>query len=162
VLQRYPEYVPFRLTALLSVIILTATTTGCAAKALRNDPLADEAEPAAKLETKASPIVGTWRWSGSGGKIGHIALGEEQFVFRDDGTYAVASKSADGWSECYEGTFTWSAAEEPGHATIVFKAATLREQAGFEREVYLDGEELHFGVGGTYRRTALVVDLQCP
>lgn len=161
---RYPHYVQFRLTALLSVIILTGGITGCASE--HTSATDEAAETEGTTSTKALPFVGTWRWSGSGGKIGDIPLGEEDFVFRDDGTYAVLSKAGDGASECYEGTFTWSTAApvEPSRGTIVFKGSHVRDtDNGFEREVFLDGDTLHFGEGGgTYVRTGPVVGMRCP
>ena len=143
------------------MIVLTGASAGCAAEQPEPPPAAAEAE---NVSTKATPFVGTWRWSGSGGRIGDIDLGEEQFVFRDDGTYVVASKSGDGTSECYEGTFTWAAAAEPDRGTIVFRSSHFRDtQAGFERDVYLDGTDtLHFGEGGTYRRSEPVLAVRCP
>jgi hypothetical protein len=147
------------------VIILTGASAGCIAAA-EEVPAPDEpVQPVAVAESPAAsalPLVGTWRWSGSGGRIGNIELGEEHFAFRDDGTYAVLSKAGDGWSECYEGTFTWTAGAEPGHGTIVFKSSHLRNPEGFERDVYLEGADtLSFGEAGTYRRTS-VVDVRCP
>lgn len=154
----------FRLTLILSVIIVTGSMTGCAAEEVRSPDEAAAAEaPSAELRgATLSSIVGTWRWSGSGGRIGDIELGEEEFVFRDDGTYAVASKAGDGSAECYEGTFT-STAAEAGHGTILFKSSHVRnEAAALEREVYLDGDDLHFGQGGgTYRR-APALGIRCP
>src|SRR4051812_7306478 len=85
-IERYPEEVQFRLTSLLSGIIVTMLLAGCASAEL---PGMDESPSAENVGTKASPIVGTWRWSGSGTRFGDIELGEEDFVFRDDGTYAV-------------------------------------------------------------------------
>ena len=117
------------------------------------------------IEASALPVVGTWLWSSSGKKIGDIELGEEQFVFRDEGTYTVVSKTPDGWSECYEGTFSWSSDGEPGYATIVFKGSHVRAPAeeGFARAVHLDGADtLVFSEGGTYRRTGPAVDVRCP
>jgi hypothetical protein len=151
--------VQFRLTLLLSVIVLT----GCTAEELRApDEAAAEAEV---IATKAAPVVGTWTWAASDTRIGDIDLGREQFVFRDDGTYAVVSKGVDGSSECYEGTFTWSNTLEPGHGTIVFKNNRIRnpDEGGFGRDVYLRGDDtLDFEEGGTYRRTGPVLDIRCP
>lgn len=149
---------PFRLAAVLGVIIFTVSSAGCAAEELRPDGAPDEPEI---VGTTAAPVVGTWRWSASGHRIGDIDLGEEHFVFRENGTYAVVSKAGDGWSECYEGTFTWSPADEPGHGKILFKGSHVRSAEGFERDVFLDGNDtLDFGEGGTYRRTTL--DMRCP
>jgi hypothetical protein len=136
--------------------------TGCASA---DPPAATADDTEQHIAKSSSPFVGTWQWSASGKRIGDIELGDEEFVFRDDGTYAVVSKTADGWSECYEGTFTWSTGGEPGYATIVFKGSHVRASAGggFERAVYLDGADtLVFGEGGTYRRTGPVVDVRCP
>lgn len=134
--------------------------TGCASAEEVQTPPEQE-----RVAATASPVVGTWRWSGSGHRIGEIELGEEELVFRDDGTYAVVSKSGDGSSsECYEGTFTFATAAEPGHGTVVFRSAHVRDTAnGFEREVFLDADGvLHFGDGGMYRRTSAAVGLRCP
>ena len=152
----------FRLTLLLTGIILTVASAGCAAEEVRiAEAPSDQTE---RVETKASPFVGTWRWAGSGGKIGDIELGEEEFVFREDGTYAVVSKAGDGFKECYEGTFTWSTDSPAGHGLIVFKGSHIRDtEQGFERSVYLDGEDLHFeGGGGVYRRTGPALVVRCP
>jgi hypothetical protein len=159
---RYDQYVQFRLTVLLSVLTVAATSAGCAAEEGPASTL--EAAQTEKVATVAAPVVGTWRWTGSGGRIGDIALGEEQFVFRDDGTYAVASTSGDGATECYGGTFTWSTVDAPDHGTIVFKGSHVADtKDGFAREVYLGADgTLHFGEGGTYRRTESVVAMACP
>lgn len=147
------------------MIILTASSAGCAAEELPTADAVDEADQTEKVGTKATPFVGTWRWSGSGRKIGDIELGEEQFVFRDDGTYAVVSKAGDGFSECYEGTFTWSAPDQSSNqGLIVFKGSKVHDaERGFARDVYLDGDTLHFGAGGgTYVRTGPAVVVRCP
>jgi hypothetical protein len=153
--------VQFRLTLPLVSLLLSLSfigVTGCDPGQLRHE----EAVAPERLDTRATPLVGTWRWSASGTRIGDINLGEEQFVFREDGTYAVVSTAEDGWSECYEGTFTWSSAGEPTRGTIVFRASRVQND-GFARDVYLDDEDrLHFGEGGTYVRTGPVVSVHCP
>jgi hypothetical protein len=154
--------VQFRLTHLLSAIAFIGSIAGCAS-ATSADPPAPEEAPL--VAASPEPVVGTWLWTASGTRIGDIELGEEKFVFRDDGTYAVLSSTPDGTSECYEGTFTWSNAGEPGYGTIVFKGSHVHAASGdgFERDVRIDGTDtLVFQEGGTYRRTGPVLDIRCP
>ncbi len=145
------------------MLIFATALGGCA-----DEETAPEARAEApRIETKATPFVGTWRWASSGGRIGTTELGEEHFIFRENGTYAVISKSAYGWSECYEGTFTWSkAADEGGSAygMIVFKSSHLRDKVnGFARDVHLDGADtLRFNDAGTYVRTGPALGAVCP
>ncbi|MBS2019192.1 MAG: hypothetical protein JST00_40365 [Deltaproteobacteria bacterium] len=136
---------PFRPTRLASVIILT----GCGAAATPTEPL--------ELASSESAFVGTWRWSGSGTKLGTIALGEEHMIFRTDGTYTVVSKSGDGLDECYEGTFAWRpSGSERRSGVMIFNAS-------YERETYLDDTDtLHFSAAGTYVKSSAVITTRCP
>lgn len=126
--------------------------TGCAAA--EPDPTFVEKETTA---TSVSPFVGTWRWSGSGTKLGTIELGEEHWVFRADGTYTVVSKSGDGIPDCYEGTFVWRPSENERRAgTMIFNAS-------FERDTYLDEHDmLHFASAGIYVKSDAVITTRCP
>lgn len=125
--------------------------TGCAAET------AQPVEEPVTVAASVSPFVGTWRWSGSGTKLGTIELGEEHMVFRSDGTYTVVSKSGDGVPECYEGTFAWKpTANETRSGTMIFNAR-------YERETYLDEHDaLHFGPAGTYVKSNVVITTRCP
>lgn len=129
--------------------------TGCASQAI--DPADVPEKEAPSTSTSVSPFVGTWRWSGSGGKLGAIELGEEHMVFRADGTYTVVSKSGEGVPECYEGTFAWKpSANERRAGVMIFNAR-------YERETFLDEDDtLHFGVAGTYIKSDVVINTRCP
>ena len=143
------------------MIVFTGADLGCAATDESNAVAVQQPE---SVSAVASPFVGTWRWSGSGHRAGEIELGEESFVFRNDGTYAVLSKAGDGSSECYEGKFTWSTAREPGRGKIRFVSSHVQNVGNtFESDVTYDGgDTLHFDDGGTYRRTGTVRDVRCP
>ena len=96
-----------RLAALIGAFFLA----GCSASAA---PASEETP--VTLDAEQQALVGTWRWSGSGKRIGTIDLGEEHFVFRADGTYTVVSIAGDGTRECIDGTFVWrSSVVDRGH-----------------------------------------------
>lgn len=156
----------FRLTRLSGVILFASVVvggTGCSAESADSaapDPKKLEAE---KTAAASAPLVGTWRWSGSGQKLGDIALGEDHFVFHEDGTYSSFSVSGEGERDCYNGLFSLSGLDAQGHATIIFKSDRVRSAPnGFESEVYFEsGDAIDFGPAGRYIRSA-PLPVRCP
>lgn len=157
----------FRLTGLFRVILFAsvlAGATGCSAESTEGpqpDPTKVEAE---KIATASAPLVGTWRWSGSGQKLGAIALGEDHFVFHEDGTYSSFSVSGEGERDCYNGLYSLSGLDAQGYATIIFKSDRVRSAPnGFESEVYFEsGDTIDFGPAGRYVRSAPLPYVRCP